>query len=259
MEGVAPLSSRLGGLLGRMAPRSVVSSLSRTAIAIAALMIAVSVTIGVSLMVSSFRYTVVAWLAQTVQGDVYISPPSATATANSATIDPAADAIVRGWPGVARVDTLRSVTVDSPDGPVQLAAVDNPGLGDERIFLAADGTPEQVWAAMQAGAVIVSEPYANRVGLPRRGGQVTLLTEQGERTFPVAGIYYDYASSQGVVMLALPLYRELWQDTATTALALRLAEGARPRPSHAGVAGRAGARCSRCRCGPTRRCATRRW
>jgi putative ABC transport system permease protein len=179
-------------------------------------------------MVSSFRYTVVAWLAQTVQGDVYISPPSATATANSATIDPAADAIVRGWPGVARVDTLRSVAVDSPDGPVQLAAVDNPGLGDERIFLAADGTPEEVWAAMQAGAVIVSEPYANRVGLPRRGGQVTLLTEQGARTFPVAGIYYDYASSQGTVMLALPLYRELWQDTATTALALRLEDGVDP-------------------------------
>ncbi len=63
-----------------MAPRSVVNSLSRTAIAIAALMIAVSVTIGVSLMVGSFRYTVVAWLSQTVQGDVYISPPSATAT-----------------------------------------------------------------------------------------------------------------------------------------------------------------------------------
>ena len=228
MDGVTPLFSRLGGLLGRMAPRSVVSSLSRTAIAIAALMIAVSVTIGVSLMVSSFRYTVVAWLAQTVQGDVYISPPSATATANSATIDPAADAIVRGWPGVARVDTLRSVLVDSPDGPVQLAAVDNPALGDERIFLAADGTPEQVWAAMQAGAVIVSESYANRVGLPRRGGEVTLLTEQGEHTFPVAGIYYDYASSQGVVMLALPLYRALWQDTATTALALRLGEGVDP-------------------------------
>jgi putative ABC transport system permease protein len=228
MEGIAPISSRLGAWLGRMAPRNVVGSLSRTAIAIAALMIAVSVTIGVSLMVSSFRYTVVAWLTQTVQGDVYISPPSATATANSAAIDPAAEAMVAGWPGVARVDTLRSATVDSPTGPVQLAAVDNPDLGHERIFLAADGAPNEVWAAMQAGAVIVSEPFANRMGLPRRGGAVTLLTEQGERTFPVAGIYYDYTSSQGVVMLALPLYRELWQDRAISGLALRLADGEDP-------------------------------
>ncbi len=228
MNATTPISSRLGGVLGRMAPRSVVNSLSRTAIAIAALMIAVSVTIGVSLMVGSFRYTVVAWLAQTVQGDVYISPPSATATSNTATIDPRADAIIRGWPGVARVDTLRAVTVDSPDGPLQVAAVDNPSTGDERLFVAADGAPEAVWQAMQAGAVMVSEPFANRFDLPRRGGQVTLNTPTGPRTFPVAAIYYDYASSQGTVMMALPLYRELWGDDATTALALRLTPGSDP-------------------------------
>lgn len=228
MEGVTPLSGRLGGVLGRMAPRSVVSSLSRTAIAIAALMIAVSVTIGVSLMVSSFRYTVVAWLAQTVQGDVYISPPSATTTVATATVAPAAEAIVRGWSGAARVDTLRTTTVDSPDGAVQLAAVDNPDLGRERRFLATSVPPEQMWAAMQAGAVIVSEPFANRMGLPRRDGEVTLQTVQGQRTFPVAGVYYDYTSSQGVVMMALPLYRELWQDRAVTGLALRLEPGVDP-------------------------------
>ena len=229
MDAATPISSRLGGVLGRMAPRSVVNSLSRTAIAIAALMIAVSVTIGVSLMVGSFRYTVVAWLSQTVQGDVYISPPSATASvASTATIDPRADAIIRGWPGVERVDTLRSVTVDSPDGPLQVAAVDNPSTGDERLFVAADGAPEDVWQAMQAGAVMVSEPFANRFDLPRRGGEVTLNTPDGPRTFPVAAIYYDYASSQGTVMMALSLYRALWSDEATTALALRLAPGSDP-------------------------------
>jgi putative ABC transport system permease protein len=228
MDAVTPVSTRLGGVLGRMGPRSVVNSLSRTAIAIAALMVAVSVTIGVSLMVGSFRYTVIAWLAQTVQGDVYISPPSASATSNTATVDPAAEGIIRAWPGVTRVDTLRSAIVDSPSGPVQLAAVDNPGLDDERIFLAADGTPEEVWQAMQQGAVIVSEPFANRLGLPRRGGEVTLFALDGERTFPIAGIYSDYASSQGTVMMSVPLYRELWQDQAITAMALRLAEGGDP-------------------------------
>ena len=228
MDGVTPISSRLGGVLGRMAPRSVVNSLSRTAIAIAALMIALSVTIGVSLMVGSFRYTVIAWLAQTVQGDIYISPPSATATSNSATVDPAAELIIRGWPGVARVDTLRSATVDSPGDPVQIAAVDNPSTGDERLFLSAIGTPDEVWQAMQQGAVIVSEPFANRLDLPRRGGELTLFTLDGPRVFPIAGIYSDYASSQGTVMMALPLYRQLWQDEAITAMALRLAEGGDP-------------------------------
>jgi putative ABC transport system permease protein len=111
---------------------------------------------------------------------------------------------------------------------VQIAAVDNPGLGDERIFLAADGTPEEVWQAMQQGSVIVSEPFANRLGLPQRGGEVTLFTVDGPRAFPIAAVYSDYASSQGTVMMALPLYRSFWQDQAITAMALRLAEGGDP-------------------------------
>ena len=72
-----------------MAPRNVVNSLSRTSVAIAALMIAVSVTIGVSLMVGSFRYTVISWLAQTLQGDIYISAPSVPAAQTSTPLDPA--------------------------------------------------------------------------------------------------------------------------------------------------------------------------
>jgi putative ABC transport system permease protein len=228
MRFVTPGLSRLWGVLGRLGPRSVVNSLSRTSIAMAALMVAVSVTIGVSLMVGSFRYTVELWLEQTVQGDVYISPPSPTATQNSATVDPAAESLVRAWPEVERVDTLRSVTLDSPQGAVQVAAVDNPSLGDERLFVAADGSPESLWAAMQEGAVIVSEPLANRLGLPNRGGQLTLVTPGGLRAFPVVGIYYDYASSQGTVMMDLALYRHLWHDDATTALALRLPQGVDP-------------------------------
>lgn len=44
----------------------------------------------------------------------------------------------------------------------------------------------------------------------------------------MAGIYYDYTSSQGVAMMALPRDRELWQDTAVTGLALRLEPGVDP-------------------------------
>lgn len=225
MAAITPISSRLGGVIGRMAPRSVVGSLSRTAIAIAALMVAVSVTIGVSLMVSSFRTTVVTWLAQTVVGDVYISPPSAVTVANTGALDPAAEQLVRTWPGVVRVDTLRAVTVDAEGGPVQLAAVDNPAIGTERVFLATDLSPTEIWPAMQAGAVLISEPFANRLKLPRHNNQITLQTVEGPRTFPVAGIYYDYTSSQGTVMMALSQYRTLWQDATTTGLALRLADG----------------------------------
>jgi putative ABC transport system permease protein len=225
MRLAAPLLGRVGGVLGRMAPRNVVGALSRTSIAVMALMVAISVAIGVSVMVNSFRATVVAWLEQTLQGDIYISAPSLTAVTPSTRLNPQVLETVRAWPGVERAYVLRATSADSPDGLVQIAATDNFAVGGERAFLWTDFPPAQIWEQLEGGAVIVSEPFANRLKLPRRGAQVTLYTASGPQTFPVVGVYYDYASTQGTVLMALPLYQRLWQDQEITAIALRLEEG----------------------------------
>ncbi len=222
MHGVGRPLGRLCGALGRMAPRNVVNSVSRTGVAMAALMVAVSVTIGVSLMISSFRHTVVLWLDQILQSDVYVSAPSRTAVQATTPLDPAVLELVEAWPGVERVDLLRTVSVESLEGPVSVYAVRNPDYG-QRPFLSTDGPREAVWQAMQEGAVVVSEPYANRTRLPRKGGTVTLYTAEGLQTFEVAGIYYDYVASQGTVTMSLDTYRRFWGDEAITALSLRLA------------------------------------
>ena len=90
LKAIAPALEKMLGLIGRMAPRNLVASLSRTSVAVAALMVAVAVTVGVTLMINSFRYTVNIWLAQTLQGDVYITAPNFSATASTTPIDPAA-------------------------------------------------------------------------------------------------------------------------------------------------------------------------
>jgi putative ABC transport system permease protein len=64
------------------------------------------------------------------------------------------------------------------------------------------------------------------LGLPARGATVTLYTDRGPQTFPVAGVYRDYSSSEGVVMMTLDLYRSFWNDTAITAAAVKLAPDA---------------------------------
>ncbi|MCZ7544797.1 MAG: ABC transporter permease [Anaerolineae bacterium] len=227
MRAAIPPFGRIWGALGRMAPRSVAANLSRTSIAVAALMVAVSVTIGVGLMVNSFRHTVAAWLEQTLQGDVYISATSLTATGSTTPLAPAVLDAVAAWPGVARVDALRFTAVDSPDGPINISAVDSPAYGEERLFRATTVPAADIWAAMRDGAVTVSEPFANRFGVAS-GGTVTLDTDRGPRAFPVVGVYYDYGSTEGTVTLALPVYRALWDDDALTALSLRLAPEADP-------------------------------
>ncbi len=226
MTGLVPTLGRIFGVLGRMAPRSVTGALSRTAIAIAALMIAVSVTIGVGLMVGSFRTTVVSWLGQTLWGDVYISAPSLTATRSTAPLNPLILEMVRSRPAALRAEVLRSADVGSPEGRIDIAAVSDRDFTAPRIFVSTDGSRDAASAAVRAGAVLASEPLANRLGLPSRSATIVLYTDRGPRTFPVAGIYRDYASSQGTVMMSLDLYRSYWDDPAITAIALKLAPGA---------------------------------
>jgi putative ABC transport system permease protein len=228
MAGAAPVGSRIAGTLGRMAPRSVAGALSRTAVAIAALMVAVSVTIGVGLMIDSFRNTVVSWLGQTLWGDVYISAPQFTATRSAAALDPRVIEIAAGWPGVQRLDVLRSVEVASPDGQILVTAVSDADFTKPRIFISTESGREAAARAVKQGAVLASEPLANRLNLPRHGARVTLYTDRGPQEFPVAGVYRDYSNSQGTVMMGLELYRQYWNDETVTAALIVAQPGTDP-------------------------------
>lgn len=214
--------------LGRMAPREVVNSISRTSIAVAALMVAVAVTIGVSLMVGSFRATVVTWLDQILHGDIYVSVPGASVNQPAYALDPRVIPILENWEGVARVDVLQTAQVDSPNGPIQISANNNPNDGMEQIYVSSEYPVAEIWGAVQGGSVLVSEPLANRLNLPRHQAELSLYTDRGLHTFPVAGIYYDYASTQGNAILDLDVYRQYWDDPEVSAAAILLDTGMDP-------------------------------
>src|SRR5690349_23476860 len=173
------------GLLGRLATRSIVAAMSRTSVAMAALMIAVAAAIGVGVMIASFREAVTAWLEGTLRADVYVSAPSVVGSRADATLDPELVARLAATPGVARVSTSRGVIVQSPRGPVQVVALDiDPARPPRWRFRS--GGDAGVWTG---DAVIVSEPFANRHAL-RAGGSVRLSTDHGDREFRVAGVFY---------------------------------------------------------------------
>jgi putative ABC transport system permease protein len=225
-----PLGALLG-ILGRMAAGGVVASLSRTAVAIAALVIAVSVTVGVGVMIDSFRQTVVRWLEASLQADVYVSAPSRGGGFTGTEIGPEIARRAAAVPGVLRTSLIRRVEIPSPTGPIRLVVIgtandsDNRGI---RSFELKDGRPDEVWPAFQrGGAVLVSEPFAYRTGVGR-GGKVRLRTRRGDRDFPVAGVYYDYASDRGIVLMSRATYLRDWNDPTLSGFSLDLAPGADP-------------------------------
>ncbi len=221
----APLESRAGSVT-RMAIRAVTRELSRTSVAIAALMVALAVTIGVGIMIDSFRSTVENWLDLTLRADLYIAAPALGGTRPTSTLSADLQQEVMMTEGVEEVETFRSVDVESEFGQVQLSVADARRERDAALYRFARGSPAQVWAQVRAGAVIVSEPFAYRYGVPSSGGELRLETDQGTQTFPVVGIYYDYSTERGAILMSDEVYRRYWEDDGISSLAVYLARGA---------------------------------
>lgn len=225
--------TRIFGVLGKMAPRAVSRSLSRTSVAVAALTVAVSVIVGVSVMISSFRNTVTEWLTITLGADIYISPPQVMAVRAQGDIDPELAERVAAVTGVARVVSGRNVAVQAPDYPdlpdVNLLVASGELTGGKRpfVWLAEGLTSENYWDALQTGDVImVSEPFAFRRNITPENNTLRLITDDGEMIFTVLGVFYDYASDQGSVFMADAVYRGHFDDPFITTMGVLLEDGA---------------------------------
>jgi putative ABC transport system permease protein len=222
MRAATPLTERLFGVVGRMAPRAVSRSLSRTSVAVAALTIAVSVIVGVSVMVDSFRLSVADWLDSTLGADIYIAPALITASLSNADVDPAVRDQLAAVDGITRVASSRTVTVDAPAWPnlppTNLVVVDE-DISRRNTF-AWLRVPEAAYRAVLAGgAVMVSEPFAFRRGITEATQSITLTTDRGPRDFPIIGVYYDYSTDQGAVFMYRTTYDQYWDDPYISAVA----------------------------------------
>ncbi len=222
---LTPPAAALAGTLGRLATRTVARSVGRTGVAVAALTVAVSVTIGVSLMIQGFRATVLNWLEVSLRADVFIAAPLPGGARTTPSLPPDLIPRVAAVPGVAAVETFRAVRVGSPSGEVHLAVADPRRERPAALYRFAGGSPAEIWRRVTEGAVIVSEPFAHRRGLPASGGAVTLQTDRGLATFPVAGVFYDYTTDQGLVLMSRNVYERYFDDRALSSLGVYVTEG----------------------------------
>jgi putative ABC transport system permease protein len=219
-ESLAPLASRAGGMLARMAVSGISESLSRTGVAIVALAVAVSATIGVSVMVDSFRGSVDKWLRQTLQADVY-------AGVQRGSLDPGLLDEIAALEGVDFFSTSRRVQLEDAGGRTQLIAIRMaPGAyaGTEII----DANPDDVWPAWEReDIVLVSEPYAYQHEV-LRGDVVQLPTDYGQRSFKVGATYQSYDINASAMLMSRTVYDRHFDDDGVDSVGLYLSGDADP-------------------------------
>jgi putative ABC transport system permease protein len=192
-------------------------------VAAAALVVAVSTTVGIGIMIDSFRRTVSDWLDQSLRSDIYVSSVEERRGPIRTPLPPDLVEGVSSAPGIFQVDLVRWRTLETPSGFTELVVMRIPRESLDA-FRFREGDSRNAWEAMRGGAVIVSDPYAYRHGV-RKGDTVRLRTDQGEREFPVAGVYYDYSSDQGLVGILGETYDRFWEDRGVDSIGIRLPVG----------------------------------
>ena len=230
-----PLACRR--LLPCLAARGLDTSLSRAAPAVAALSVAVAATLGVSIMITSFRATVADWLNYTLRSDIYVSVMDGV----GGTLHPEVGARIESLPPVSEISRGRRVPVISQYGEVDLLALDMASTSYKGFRFAGE-TLDGLWENYAAGRLLlVSEPFAYRHGVAV-GDMLRLETTRGPRELPVGGVFYDYGSERGVLSLAHAAYRRLWMDEGISTLGIYLRPGTDTAAAAALVRGALGGR-----------------
>jgi putative ABC transport system permease protein len=217
VRALSPIADRIGGASARIAVAGISASLSRTAIAIVALTIAVSATVGVSVMVDSFRGSVGAWLQTTLRADLY-------ASARNVPMEARQVEAVRSLQGVVALSTLRQVSLEDESGRTRLRVIEMaPGSYAGTEILGADSSA--VWPRWETeDVVLASEPYAFQRGIGV-GDVVRLPTGVGARDFEIAGIFQSFDVNASALLMSRATYSRHFDDDSIGSIGIYLADG----------------------------------
>ncbi|HUJ41761.1 MAG TPA: FtsX-like permease family protein [Candidatus Acidoferrales bacterium] len=219
-----------------LAGRSLAASLRRSSTLTAALATAVAMMASVGIMVASFRRTVVDWMNQQLPADLYLSPAVPPAPDRHPTLDPQVEAIVARVPGVAAAGSFRSYSISFGGLPATLGATDLSIVARTGRLHFLSGNRAEILSELAGhDAVVVSEPFANKHHL-HPGDFISLPLHIRPARFRVAGVFYDYGSEAGLILIDRATLANYMPLGPPTNLAVILSPGVDPEAARRDVA-----------------------
>lgn len=218
--GAASASPSLGGAIRHIAREQTSRGIGRNAVTVSAFLVGVAIMVGVMVMIRSFRDTVEMWIDQTVMADFIVAPagwPHVVRGGSSGQALPGAwRTRLAGSAHVSAVDAYRDVRIEVEGRPTALVSRDLALHGARSRYLFLEGDSAVILSRAAAGeGVILSEVVANHLHVVR-DSQVSIATPVGEKSLPVLGVFYDYATDGGKIVIDRSLYQQWWNDDGVT-------------------------------------------
>lgn len=195
------------GTAWRLAARNLVRAMHRNSLTTAALMAAIAMTVGVSVMIYSFRASVDAWINRTIQADLFVTLAANEVTGFQTTIPDEVIAWLQNHPLTGSVDTFHEKRVPFRGEEVFLGVISGRMRGE--IDFTGGDSERKARLLRSPGYVAVSESFARRHRVAA-GDEIELRAPAGPQTFRVAGVYTDYTRDQGVMLMDRSNYVAHW-------------------------------------------------
>ncbi|MEO1274821.1 MAG: FtsX-like permease family protein, partial [Pseudomonadota bacterium] len=197
------LQARTKGPVGEWIVAEGRAQLGGLSLALMALLLALSVNIGVGAMVSSFRETFLGYLDQRLAADLYLRGKTEAEAADIAALLTARDDVIAVLP-------IQSVTLERDGYPYDLFGLtDDPMYRENWPLLSAGPDP---WGALASGeGIMISEQFSRAQGLAlgdrlHPGGTGTAWTPQ------VVAIFPDYGNPVGQAMTSTSMLTARWPE-----------------------------------------------
>jgi putative ABC transport system permease protein len=210
----------------RLASDSLRKNPIRSGITVATMVISLAAIFTIAAFVNSVRGSLLAWIDQMVTADLIVSSGARTAGPKNVplTEDPLPG--LRSVAGVKIVDLYRLIRSNYQGRPILIESFSAAASAAVRKLPTPSGEGKMVLSEMAAGdGVIVSESFQSKFG-KGTNDTVELATPAGLVAFRVLGVYVDYSSDIGSVLIDRALYKKFWQDELVDAFDLWLEPGA---------------------------------
>lgn len=216
---VLALGGRRLGIRQKLALSAVTRRLSRTAPAIAALMVALAMSLGISLMIGSFRATLADWFSTNIQGDFYITGGDQDYGVN--TLAPGIREAVTARPEVAADNRYRNLRYRYGDHIIRLSGIDAAIMKHHSHYRFIARQEVNPWDGLAAGRIMVSESFSRKFAVGA-GDTLTLGGFGGEETFEVTAVYRDYITEHGIVAMDYATFSRFMNDDEVNSVAVFL-------------------------------------
>jgi len=192
---------------------------SRSVGAVTALMISAGLFIAIDLMVSSFSGSLKSWLQEVLKADVYVSVDENNEKSISG-ISLNILKSLKSTPGVKDVDTAATVVAEYQGRPFQVTGVSFDILRyHQRLHMIQSSAKEEEGSDLPH--VFVSEPFARWHEIV--AGDV-LKPLQSPLEFFVEGIYRDYSTENGVILIEDSLFKDIFPGVPLRSASLYLSD-----------------------------------